>query len=192
MQLAGHELYDLHELAMSCVNSITQMGNFLTQAQDPGLRGMIEGHFPYHIRDYNIKAEYLKNAQGPTKELPVPDLNPVLSSFTQSPSTSHPVMPRTNGVQLNDREIATAYLLTLKRAGREYAWAAMEMSHPDLRTFLEDAFRMSCRHAYDVWQWMVQKGYYPLEPASQTAQTTMAGIYQEMPEQNPVAAPTMQ
>jgi len=27
---------------------------------------------------------------------------------------------------MNDREMATAYLLTLKRAGREYAWAAME------------------------------------------------------------------
>ncbi|MFD1426745.1 spore coat protein [Kroppenstedtia sanguinis] len=192
MQLAGHEIHDLHELTMSCVNSITNMGCFLAQAQDPGLREMIQRHFPYHIRDYNIKTEYLKNAQGPTKEFPVPDLNPVLQSFTQSPTAVQPVMPRTQVPQFNDREIATAYLLTLKRAGREYAWAAMEMSHPELRSFLEDAFRMSCRHAYDVWKWMVQKGYYPLEPASQSAQTTMAGMYQEVPESNPAMTPVTQ
>ncbi|GGE14331.1 spore coat protein [Marinithermofilum abyssi] len=187
MQLAGHELYDLHELTMSCVNSITNMGNFMIHAQDPGLKSMIERHFPFHVRDYNMKVEYLKNAQGPTKELPIPDLNPVLQSFTQSPVAGQTVTPRTNAQTFNDQEIATAYLLTLKRAGREYAWAAMEMSHPDLRLFLEDGFRMSSHHAYDVWQWMVQQGYYPLEPASQISQNTIGDIYQEVPEQNPAA-----
>lgn len=27
-------------------------------------------------------------------------------------------------------------------------------------TRTEGAFRMSCRNAYDVWQWMVKRGYY--------------------------------
>lgn len=184
MVLAGHELYDLHELTLGCVNSITNMGNFLLHVQDPELKSIIERHFPLHVRDYNIKVEYLKNAQGPTKELPVPDLNPVLQSFTQPPATGQPVTPRTNAQTLNDREIATAYLLTLKRAGREYAWAAMEMAHPDLRSFLEDAFRMSCRHAYDVWQWMVQKGYYPLESGAKTSQMNIGGIYQPFLSKN--------
>lgn len=186
MQLAGHELYDLHELALSCVNSITNMGNFMIHAQDSELQSIIQRHFPLHVRDYNVKVEYLKNAQGPTKELSVPDLNPVLSSFHQSPSIGQPVLPRTNAQTFNDREIATAYLLTLKRSGREYAWATMEMSHPDLRAFLEDAFRMCSHHAYDVWQWMVQKGYYPLEPASQSSLNTIGGFYQEVPEATPV------
>lgn len=83
---------------------------------------------------------------------------------------------------MDDREIATAYLLTLKRAGREYAWAAMEASNPQLREFLKDAFTMSCNHAYDVWQWMAQKGYYPLEPASENTLNTMSSIYHEVGE----------
>lgn len=51
---------------------------------------------------------------------------------------------------LNSILIATAYLLTLKRAGREYAWTAMEATSHDIRQFLEDAFTMASHHAYDI------------------------------------------
>ncbi|MCP1359089.1 spore coat protein [Aneurinibacillus migulanus] len=188
MQLAAHEAHDLHELAMSCVNSITNMAYFLQHVQDAELKGIIERHFPLHIQDYNMKAEYLGNVAGATTKLQVPMLNQSLQSYTQSPATSYPpVMPRTQVQDFNDREIATAYLLTLKRTGREYAWAAMEAANPEVRTFLEDAFRMSSRHAYDVWQWMVKKGYYPLEPAPQATLQTMGNFYQTV--QQPV--PTM-
>jgi spore coat protein CotF len=179
VQLAAHEAHDLHELAMSCVNSITNMAYFLQHVQDAELKSIIEKHFPLHIQDYNMKAEYLGAANGATSKLQVPNLNQSLQSYTQSPVSNYPsVTPRTQVQDFNDREIATAYLLTLKRAGREYAWATMEMANPEVRTFLEDCFRMSSRHAYDVWQWMVKKGYYPLEPAPQTTLQTMGNFYQ--------------
>ena len=57
-------------------------------------------------------------------------LSKVLQDFTKAPVATIPVTPRTDVQQLNDREIATGYLLTLKRAGREYAWSAMEASNP--------------------------------------------------------------
>lgn len=189
MQLAAHEAQDLHELAMSCVNSITNMACFMNQAQDPELKAILQNHFPLHIQDYNMKAEYLGKMEGATSKLLVPNLQPVLQSFTQAPVSPVAVTPRTTVQQFNDREIATAYLLTLKRAGREYAWAAMEMSNPEIRSFLEDAFRMSSRHAYDVWQWMVKKGFYPLEAASQSTINTLGGFYQIV--QQPVAQTVM-
>lgn len=185
MQLAAHEAQDLHELTMSCVNSITNMACFLNHVQDTELKSMLQKHFPLHIQDYNMKVEYLSKAEGATSTLPVPDLTPILQSFTEAPVPSVPVTPRTSIQQFNDREMATAYLLTLKRAGREYAWAAMEMSHPELRSFLEDAFRMSSHHAYDVWQWMVKKGYYPLEASPQTTLNMLGSMYQVVQEPVP-------
>lgn len=178
MQLAVHEAQDLQELAMSCVNSITNMACFMNQAQDPELKSILEKHFPQHIQDYNMKVEYLSKPEGATSTLPVPNIQPNLPSFTQAPINPVPVTPRTTVQQFNDREIATAYLLTLKRSGKDYAWAAMEMSNPEIRSFLEDAFRMCSHHAYDVWQWMVKKGFYPLEPASPTTLNTLGGFYQ--------------
>jgi spore coat protein CotF len=53
----------------------------------------------------------------------------------------------------------------------------MEASNPEIRLFLEDAFRMSSHHAYDIWQWMVKKGYYPLEAAPAEALGTLGSIY---------------
>lgn len=62
--------------------------------------------------------------EGAQTKLPLPDLNVVLSSYTDSPAANYsPLTPRVNVQDFNDQEIATAYLLTLKRAGREYAWS---------------------------------------------------------------------
>lgn len=177
MQLASHEAHDLHELVVSCVNSITNMALFLSQVKDSELRTIIQNHFDYHIKDYNLKVEYLSRPDGPTGTLQVPPLNNTLPNYTQPQTDDQPLTPRTQVNSLDDREIATAYMLTLKRAGREYAWSAMEASNPGLRSFLIDAFTMSCHHAYDVWQWMVKKGYYPLEAADQATMQTLGNMY---------------
>lgn len=177
MQLAAHEAHDLHELTLSCVNSITNMALFMNQVKDPELKSLIEKHFPYHIKDYNTKVEYLSRTSGAKTGLPIPEMTKIIDNFTAGNVNLEPVSPRTDIDRLNDREIATAYLLTLKRAGREYAWAAMEAGNPEIRVFLEDAFKMSSHHAYDVWQWMVKKGYYPLEAAPAETMGTMASMY---------------
>lgn len=181
MKVASHELHELHELIVSCVNSITNMALFKNMVQDQELKTMIDTHFPAHVQDYNMKVEFVKNANGANQKLNVPNLNAVLQDFTKTPvSVFPPITPGTSLQKLNDREIATAYLLTLKRAGREYAWSAMEVSNPEIRQFLKDAFTMSCNHAYDVWQWMVKKGFYPLAPASQDETNVIASIYNEV------------
>lgn len=186
MKLAAHEAHDLHELALSCVNSITNMACFIEQAQDPQLKALLQKHFPLHIQDYNIKVQYLSNTTGAVQTLHVPKMEQTLQSYTSAPvNTYQPVTPRTSVQQFNDREIATAYLLTLKRAGREYAYATMECANPEVRTFLENAFQMSSHHAYEVWEYMVQHGYYPLEAAPDATLATMGQFYQPVQNYQP-------
>lgn len=181
MQLAAHELHNIHELTISCVNSITNMICFLNQAEDQQLRSILEKHLPLHIQDYNMKCEFLNTTNGSTQILQVPELNKMLHSFTKSPARGYePVTPRAKLKTFNDREIATSYLLILKRTGTEYASAAFEVANPELRIFLEDAFRVCSHHAYEIWQWLVQMGYYPLEPASQTQLNIISDFYKEI------------
>lgn len=183
MLLAAHEVQDLFELTMSCVNSITNMAYMLKHTTDPEFRAILEKHFPYHVRDYNMKVEFLTNQEGVQKELARFQIDGDLSDYLNSGFSAYPpIQPRTDISELNDREMATAYLLTLKRAGREYAWAAMEMANPKVRGFLETAFLMSSSHAYDVWQYMVRKGWYPLEAADPAATLKVASMYQIVPE----------
>jgi len=183
MQLASHELHDLNELTMSCVNSITNMAYMLDHVTDPEFKAILEEHFPYHVRDYNMKVEFLNAQPGAKKELSRLKLEGDLPSYVQSAMGQYPpIQPRTSVGDMNDREMATAYLLTLKRAGREYAWAAMEAANPEIRGFLETAFLMSCSHAYDIWQYMVRKGYYQLEQANQQMVSKVGSMYQVVPE----------
>lgn len=177
MQLAAHEVQDLNELTLSCVNSITNMALFIQQAQEPELKSLLQKHFPYHVKDYNTKVEYLSRTNGAKTGLAVPDISNIIQEYTHANTNIKSVTPRTNLQSFNDREIATAYLLTLKRAGREYAWAAMEMGNPEIRMFLEDAFRMCSHQAHDIWQWMVKQGYYPLEAAPAETLGIMASMY---------------
>lgn len=53
----------------------------------------------------------------------------------------------------------------------------METSNPELREFLKDAFTMSCNHAYEVWQWMVKKGYYLLDAAKDEEISKVGSMY---------------
>jgi spore coat protein CotF len=143
MEMASHEAHNLQELALSCVNTLTNMALFLNQAKDPELKSLIQRQYSLHVLDYDIKADFLSKPEGTTAKLSVPELKGNLNSYTASRTAPQPVTPRSDIKELDDREIATAYLLTLKRAGREYAWYAMEASNPGIRAFLEDAFRMA-------------------------------------------------
>lgn len=67
MKLAAHELHDLDELTMSCVNSITNMGYMLHHVQDPEFKKILERHMPLHVRGYNMKVEFLNNNGGSYK-----------------------------------------------------------------------------------------------------------------------------
>ncbi|MFB4169573.1 spore coat protein [Virgibacillus sp. JSM 102003] len=180
MQLASHELHDLSELIAGCYNTVNTMSSFINQAQDPELKELLQRHFPLHVADYNLKVEFVQSQTTPDISKFVPDtLKPELESYTQAPvSQFPPATPRTNVQQHNDREIATSYLLGQKSSAKNYAISAVECSNPDLRTFLENAFLNSNRHAYEVWQYMTKKGYYPLMAAPQNAIQTIANIYQ--------------
>lgn len=185
MQMLAHEMAELNELLMGCTNSIQSMALFVNQASDPELRNMIQRHYAVHVQDYNMKVEFASRQQGSTDTLNVP-MMPTGGQFQipQAPQMV-PIQPEVKLQQLDDRAIATSYLLTLKRSGREYAWSAFETSTPQLRAFLEDAFRMCSHQAFEVWQFMVRKGWYATAMAPQQAVQQMATVYREVPYHQP-------
>ncbi|RCX22505.1 spore coat protein CotF [Fontibacillus phaseoli] len=188
MILGAHEAYELSELLLSCTNSIQSMALFLNQAQDPELRDMISRHYAVHIQDYNMKVEFASKMQGSQDQLDVPKLtvNPMTPATASVTAGNIPIQPQVKLNQLDDRGIATSYLLTLKRAGREYAWATFECSTVQLRVFLEDAFRMCSHQAFEVWNYMVRKGWYMVAKAPDQTLQTMGQMYQEVPFHQPM------
>ncbi|SEI14325.1 Spore coat protein CotF [Halobacillus karajensis] len=160
------------------------MAGFIQQAQDPELKEILTRQFPFHVADYNLKVEFLQSQTTPDISKFQPDQQvQKLSDFTTAPVAPETGQPRTQVQTHNDREIATAYLLNQKGSAKNYGAAAVECANPDLRSFLENVFLNSNRHAYEMWQYMVQKGYYPLMPAPQESAQTMAGLLNPVPLQ---------
>lgn len=184
MQLAAHEFRDLTELIASCYNTVTCMGSFINQAQDPELKSMLQRHYPKHIADYNLKVEFVQSTTVPDiNKFQPDDLMTRLDNFTTPPmQIVSAAAPRTDATTHTDREIALAYLLNQKAAAKNYASATLECAHPELRTFLENAFLNSSRHSYEVWQYMTERGYYPLAPAPQEDIQTVGSMYQIVPQ----------
>ncbi|MEK0315506.1 spore coat protein [Cohnella sp. 56] len=186
MNLGTHEALELNELLMSCTNSIQSMALFLNQVQDAELREIISRQYQVHIQDYNMKVEFATKMTGSTERLEVPGLS--MTALLPVAAPPYPsIEPKVKLAELDDRAIATSYLLTLKRAGREYAWAAFECGTPQLRAFLEDAFRMCSHQAHEVWSYMGRKGWYPISAAPSNLLQTMGQIYREVPHHQPMS-----
>lgn len=180
MALGIHETCELNELLVSCTNSINTMGLFLNQCQDAELKSMIQKHMAAHVQDYNMKVEWATKATSQQKlnVPPMPEKHPGASMMQQPKG----VTPDPNVTKLDDRAMATSYLLTLKRAGREYAWATFECCDPQLRAFLEDAFTMCSHHAFEIAEWMTSKGWYPAEQAPTSYLQKLERTYQPVRE----------
>ncbi len=178
MKLTISELSQLNELILSCTNTITCMSLFKNQVQDTELKSLLEAQFPLHVEDYNKKVEFVKNLETATGKLEVQNMNTSISNKdTNISKPAVPVTINTNVTKMNDREIATSYLLTLKRAGKEYAVASMEATNPKLRQFLKDAYTMGCNHAYEIWEWMSKHGFYPCNVATDEQINEIASIF---------------
>lgn len=178
MKLTISELSQLNELILSCTNTITCMSLFRNQVQDAELKSLLDTQFPLHVEDYNKKVEFVKSLETVSNTLNVPNMN--TNIFNQDTNISKPAIPvtiNTNVQTLNDREIATSYLLTLKRAGKEYAVASMEATNPTLRQFLKDAYTMSCNHAYEIWEWMAKHDFYSLTIATAEQVNEIAAVF---------------
>jgi len=153
----------------------------------PGAGSAIAGHdhaslFP-HVQDYNMKVEWANQAMS-RDQLNVPPLD-MTAPMPAVQNQYMPMQPQVKLSQLDDRSIATSYLLTLKRAGRDYAWSAFECATPQLRAFLEDAFRMCSHQSYEVWHYMADKGWYPVAFAQPGTMQAMTRMYTEVPYQQP-------
>lgn len=184
MQLATHELRDLSELIAGDYNTINTMSTYIQQAQDPELKQLLQRHFPFHVQAYNLKVEFVQKESSPNISKFQPSrLNPVLPSYTEALSQEYlPVTPSVAAKPPNDRSIALGYLLNQKSSAFNCAGSLLEIANPELRMLLENTFLNSSHHAYDIWQYMVKKGYYQLSPAPSSEMQAIASMYQPINE----------
>jgi spore coat protein CotF len=178
MKLSIQEANELNELLMSCTKTINCMALFIHQVKDKELKNLITSHLSTHLQDYNIKVEFVSLPNGPTDQLNFPPLKTTSVSMNAT-KKYEAIQPQTKLFELDDRSIATAYLLTLNRAGKDNAWSTFNCSIPQLRSFLEDSFKMCSHQSFEVLEYMVRKGWYQNHEAPTEMLQAIEQIYQK-------------
>jgi spore coat protein CotF len=184
MQFGTREAMEMFEVIKDSVCMIDHFTDYISHCQDPALRQILENQQRHLVEEYNHKVSVMQG-----HGLDVTNLPRIQSAVGQQ-GTAATVHGHTNlqfGMQagqgqtttaqtgmgqatmgqavtrtLNDRTIAQGALLLHKCGALRTTNAALESAEPHLRNLLANSARTCTDMAYEVFRYMVQRGFYQL------------------------------
>ncbi|MEW6540521.1 MAG: spore coat protein [Bacillota bacterium] len=157
MRMGIHEAVDMHEFLTAKVCKIEHHALYAAQADDPQLKSILERHKDRMIQDYNAALNLMQGRGMPVDPYHARNVQSVRYGTQQ---TERPIVPHPDTSRLSDRTIATGALIAHKCGAVGAMRAALETADPDLRQFLTHAAVSDSNMAYEIFQWMNQKGFY--------------------------------
>lgn len=173
MPYGAHEAMETHEILNEKRLMIEHFSFYARECQDPNLRQMIERHLQAAIAGYNEMVGYTHTYKAVTPHQP--DMRLVhpqqIAYGLRQPS---PVAPQTGVTSFNDQQIAGAILSAHKNSARNHMQAALECADPNLRQMMVNGAVTCAQHAFEVFLYMNQKGWYQVPTLlDKTAQTLL-------------------
>lgn len=172
--LGAHEVMELHEVLCDTINGINQFELYRTHISDQQLGAMMDKQIQFMSQEYNNMVQAL-NSNGITMGSPYHS-----SQMTQPKyglNNPQPQSPNNSPNQLDDRDISSGMLGCHKSSAILKAMAALECAEPNLRRMVQQGSTNCSEMAYEVWQYMNQKGYYQVPTMKQMTTNTMTQSY---------------
>ncbi|AIG26328.1 spore coat protein [Brevibacillus laterosporus] len=176
--LGAHEVLDLHEVLDGMINTGNNMQMYRSYVKDPQLMSILENQLQFHLQSYNMLISILQqtNYQKPIQERHLKILG--YSQPTYGLRQPTPLAPSTSPQEIDDRDIASCMLGLHKSAATIKMTATLECADPTLRRALSQAAVNCADMAYEVWQYMNQRGYYQVATLKEVTTQTMINTYQ--------------
>jgi len=175
--LGAHEVIELHEVLNCAINGINQFELYRPHVTDQQLGAMLDKQLQFMSQEYNNMVQAL-NANGITMRSPY--RSPQMMQPKYGLNHPQPQSPNTSPNQLDDRDIASGMLGMHKASAICKTMAALECADPNLRRMVQQGSNNCSEMAYEVWQYMNQKGYYQVPTMKQMTTNTMAQSYTTM------------
>ncbi|AYK07900.1 spore coat protein [Brevibacillus laterosporus] len=176
--LGAHEVLDLHEVLDGMINTGNNMQMYRSYVKDPQLMSILENQLQFHLQSYNMLISILQqtNYQKPIQERHLKILG--YSQPTYGLRQPAPLAPSTSPQEIDDRDISSCMLGLHKSAATIKMTATLECADPTLRRALSQAAVNCADMAYEVWQYMNQRGYYQVATLKEVTTQTMINTYQ--------------
>ncbi|MDN5344799.1 MAG: hypothetical protein PWQ18_911 [Clostridia bacterium] len=173
-QYGAHEVMEIHEVLSDTIDGINQFQLYRPHARDHQLRSIIDKQLQFMTQEYNNMVQAISQ-RGVTEAIPY-----------RGPRTAAPVYgldnperqtPNTSLQEMDDRDVASGMLGCHKASASFRMMASLECADLELRRMLQQGAINCAEQAYEVWQYMNQKGYYQVPTMKDVTTGTMLNTY---------------
>lgn len=173
-KFGAHETMEVHEVLTGAIEAINRFQLYRPHVQDAQLQLMLDRQLQFMMNEYNMLVQMMKGQgmghavpyQGPKNVAPLYGLR-----------QPQPYGPHTSVQQLDDRDVAIGMLCAHKSSALQKMTAALECADPNIRRMLQQSAINCAEQAYEVWQFMNQKGYYQVPTMMDMTTQTMINAY---------------
>ncbi|AQS56230.1 MAG: spore coat protein [Novibacillus thermophilus] len=169
----AHEVMELHEVLTDTIDGINQFQLYRPHITDSELRSILDHQIQFMSQDYNQMVQAI-NQKGMGQATPyrAPKTQPVYGLNNPQPQS-----PNTDMNEMDDRDVASGMLGCHKASATMRMHAALECADPQLRRMMQQGAINCSEQAYEVWQYMNDKGYYQVPTMKQMTTDTVIQSY---------------
>ncbi|MBO8128061.1 MAG: spore coat protein [Peptococcaceae bacterium] len=172
MRLGMHEMVDMQEMLSAKINAIDHHALYIAQCRDPQLRSILERHQSKMTQDYEAALNFL---QGRGANVAPYRQRQVGGEGVRYGMQNAPAMqPHPEHGRLSDQAIAQGALNLHKCGAVSSTRAALEAADPELRSMLSNGILSCINMAYELFQFMNQKGWYAVPLMDQNMMNRVA------------------
>ncbi|MBB3112743.1 spore coat protein CotF [Paenibacillus phyllosphaerae] len=173
-QYGAHEVMEIHEVLATEIDAINTFQLYRPHVQDPQLAQILDNQLQFMTNGYHSFVQLL-GGQGMNQAVPYRAPKNVAPVYgLRQPA---PVAPNTSMQQMDDRDVACAMLNCHKSGASKKMLAALECADPQIRRTLQECAINCSEQAYEVWQYMNQKGYYQVPTMKEVTTQTMLNTF---------------
>lgn len=177
-QYGAHEVMEAHEVLTDTIDGINQFELYRPHAQDSQLTAMIDRQIQFMTTEYNnlinaIQQHGIGMAGGGSAYRA-----PKMVTPTYGLNNPTPQVPNMSVNQMNDHDVSSGMLGCHKSTSSFRMMATQEMANPQLRRMVQQGAVNSSEMAYELFQYMNQKGFYQVPTLKDMTTNTMINTYQ--------------
>lgn len=174
-KFGAHEMMMVNEVLTDHIDGINQFELYRSHVKDQNLMQILDNQVKHIYNGYQNMINYLQN-QGMGSAVPyrVPKTGSVQYGLRQPA----PVEPNSDINAMDDRDVASGMLGCNKASAVLCTTAALECADQNLRSMITNCAVSSINQAYEVFQYMNQKGMYQVPTLTEQTTQTLKNTYQ--------------
>ncbi len=172
--LGAHEVMEIHEVLTDTIDGINQFQLYRPYVKDQELLGILDRQLQFMNQEYNNMVQAV-NQQGNVNISPYRKPRNISPNYgLNNPSSQSPNL---SADDMDDRDVSSGMLGCHKASACLKLRASLECAEPQIRKMILQAATNSAEQAYEVWQYMHQKGFYQIPTMKDQTTSTIMGTY---------------